>query len=79
MSKVETAVAAITVFVFTGAAAYLIESFIFRKRGTIGRYESLFEYYKKVDQKQGNFAAVAWALIWIVLMVLAALIIYLVV
>lgn len=77
MSKVEIGIVAIIVFVITGAAAYVTESLIYRRKGTIGRFESLFEYYKKADQKQGNIAAAVWALIWIAFMVLAAVVIYL--
>ncbi len=77
MSKVEIGIVAVIVFVVTGVLAYVIESVVYRRRGTIGRYESLLEFYKKIDQKQGNIAAAVWALIWIALMILAAVIIYL--
>ena len=77
MSKVEIALIAIGVFVGTGFLAYVVEAIIFRNRGTIGTYESLFEYFRKTDQKSGNIAALVWAIIWFVLLVLAACIIYL--
>lgn len=77
MSRVEIGIVAIMVFVVTGVLAYVIESVVYRRRGIVRRNESLLEYYKKIDQKQGNIAAAVWALIWIALMILAAVIIYL--
>ena len=76
MSNIAIVIVAIIVFVFTGIVAYVIESVLFRHRGIIGRYEGLFEYFKKIDQKQGNIAAAVWAAIWVVLIVLSALLIY---
>lgn len=78
MNKIEIAIVAVIVFGLTGVGAYLIETILFRNRGTIGRYESLFDYFKKIDQKSGNLAAVVWAIIWVVLIILAALVIYVV-
>ena len=77
MSKIEIGIIAIIVFVLTGVGAYAIESILFRHWGTIGRFESLYEYFKKIDQKQGNITAAVWAAIWVVLIALSALLIYL--
>ena len=77
MSKIEIGIIAIIVFVLTGVGAYAIESILFRHKGIIGRFEGLFEYYRKIDQKQGNIAAAVWAAIWVVLIALSALLIYL--
>lgn len=78
MSKIGIVIVAGIVFIFTGVVAYVIESVIFRYRGIIGRYEGLFEYYKKIDQKKGNIAAAVWAVLWIVLLAVSALVIYLI-
>ncbi|MBO4750070.1 MAG: hypothetical protein J5546_07100 [Lachnospiraceae bacterium] len=77
MMTVKALVIGIGVFIGTGFLAYVIEAIIFRNRGTIGTYESLFAYFRKVDQKAGNIAALVWAIIWMVLLVLAACFIYL--
>lgn len=77
MSNIAIVIVAIIVFVFTGIVAYVIESVLFRHRGIIGRYEGLFEYFKKIDQKQGNIAAAVWAGIWVVLIAISAVVIYL--
>lgn len=63
-------------FVATGFVAYLLESILFRNMGRIGRYERLWEYFRKIDQRNGNIAAIVWAGIWIALMVLSGLFIY---
>lgn len=77
MNIVKIVIIGILVFILTGVVAYVVESIIFRNKGTIGRYESLFEYFKKIDQKNGNIAAAVWAVIWVLLLILTALVIYL--
>ncbi len=78
MKKVELVIVCIVLFVVTGCVAYVIETIWYRSKGKMGRNESLAEHYKKIDQKQGNVAAALWAVIWVILMILSALIIYLV-
>jgi hypothetical protein len=77
MWKLETIIVAVCVFIGAGFIAYVLEAITFRNRGVIGSYESLWEYFKKIDQKHGNIAAIVWALIWIILLVIAAFVIYL--
>ena len=76
MGKVEMVIIALAIFVGTGFLAYVVEAIIYRNRGTIGSYESLWAYFRKIDQKSGNIAALVWAIIWILLLILAALFIY---
>ena len=76
MKTVETVIICLILFVFTGVVAYLLEAIWFRRIGKIGRYESLWEYFRKIDQKNGNITAAVWAGIWIGLMIVTAAIIY---
>lgn len=77
MGKVEIIIIGVIVFLLTGVVAYLLETMLFRHTGRIGSYEGLFEYFKKIDQKNGNIAVIVWGGIWVVLMALTALVIYL--
>lgn len=72
----KTIVACIVVFVLTGVLAYLATTIYFRHSGRIGRYEGLWEYYRKIDQKNGNMAVIVFGVIWVVLMALSGIIIY---
>ncbi|MCR5460335.1 MAG: hypothetical protein K6F51_10590 [Acetatifactor sp.] len=77
MWSLKTILIGLCVFIGAGFVAYVIEAIIFRNNGTIGRYESLWAYFRKIDQKKGNVAALVWAIIWIIVIILAALFIYL--
>jgi hypothetical protein len=77
MWNLKTIVAGVCIFIGAGFVAYVVEAIIFRNNGTIGRYESLWAYFRKVDQKKGNVAALVWAIIWIILLILTALFVYL--
>lgn len=77
MNTTETIVLGIILFLVMGVVAYIIETIIFRETGRIGRYEGLFEYFKKIDQKNGNITAAVWAGIWIALMVICGFLMYL--
>ena len=76
MSKVELIIVFIIVFIGAGFLAYITESIWFRQIGRIGRYESLWEYFRKIDQKNGNITVIVWAVLWIVLMILGCLGVY---
>ena len=49
MWKIETIITWMVIFVTTGFVAYVLEAVWFRSIGKIGRYEGLWEYYKKID------------------------------
>ncbi len=76
MGKVEAIVVCSIVFIVAGFLAYIVESIWFRHVGRIGSYESLWEYFRKIDQKNGNFTAIVWAVLWILLMILGCLGVY---
>ena len=65
-------------FIVTGVLAYVTATIVFRNTGRIGRYESLWEYFRKIDQKNGNIVAFWWGVIWVIWMVISALVAYLV-
>ena len=76
MKTIGTVIICLVLFVITGFVAYLVESILFRNMGIIGRFESLWAYFRKIDQKNGNIAAAAWAGIWVLLMILCGFCIY---
>lgn len=76
MKTVMTVITCVILFVITGFVAYLVESILFRYLGIIGRYESLWAYFRKIDQKHGNIAAAAWAGIWVLTMIICGFSIY---
>lgn len=78
MSKVELVFVCVILFIVTGVLAYVTATIIFRNTGRIGRNESLWEYFRGADQKNGNIVTVWWAVIWIIWMIVSALIVYLV-
>ena len=75
---VEMILVCLVLFVMTGVLAYITETILFRHSGRIGSHESLWEYFRKIDQKNGNIAAFWWAVIWIIWMIIRAVIAYLV-
>ena len=77
MWKLETIITWIIIFVTTGFVAYVVEAVWFRGIGKIGRYEGLWEYFKKIDQKNGNITAGVWAGIWVALMIICGFVMYL--
>lgn len=76
MNLVKIIIVGVVLFGISGVLAYLIDSIMLRYFGIIGRYESLLEYFKKIDQKNGNKVVVIWSITWVILMILFALIIY---
>lgn len=74
---VELAIICIVVFIVTGVLAYVAETILLRRKGAVKREESLLEYYRGIEQKKGNWVVISWALIWVGLMAVSALIIYL--
>ena len=54
MNLVKIIIVGVVLFGISGVLAYLVDSIMLRYFGTIGRYESLLEYFKKIDQKNGN-------------------------
>ena len=78
MNKVELVIVCVVMFFVTGVLAYVTATIVFRNNGRIGRNESLWEYFRKIDQKNGNIVTAWWAVIWILWMIVSALIIYLV-
>jgi len=76
MNLVKIIIVGVVLFGISGVLAYLVDSIMLRYFGTIGRYESLLEYFKKIDQKNGNKVVVIWSITWVILMILFALIIY---
>ena len=78
MKTVELVILCIVIFLVTGVLAYVAETILLRRKGRVKREESLLDYYRGIDQKKGNWVVVSWALIWVGLMAISALIIYLV-
>lgn len=76
MNVVRLVIICAITFLVTGYLAYFLETIFFRYIGKIGRYETLWKYFRKIDQKNGNITAAVWAAIWIFLIILAALFIY---
>lgn len=77
MSKVELIIVCVVLFFVTGVLAYVTATIIFRNTGRLGRSESLWEYFRGAEQKDGNIVTAWWAVIWIAWMIVSALIVYL--
>ncbi len=77
MKSSEAVILFLILFIVAGVLSYVVETIIFRNTGRIGRYEDLWAYYKKIDQKNGNIAVIVWAGLWVLIMALGALLFYL--
>lgn len=72
MKNAETILICLILFVITGIAAYVITTVYYRSKGKMSRYEGLFDYYKKIEQREGNIVMAIWSVVWIVMMLLCA-------
>ena len=76
MNIVKIVIIALMLFIVTGFMAYLIDGILLRHVGWIGRFESLWDYFRKIDQKRGNITVVIWSVTWVLLMIIFAVVIY---
>ena len=78
MNSLSIVIVCIVLFLIAGVVAYVIETVLLRRKGKLKVDESLIDFYREIDQKQGNKVVISWTVIWLILMVLCAVIIYLV-
>ncbi|MBR6477257.1 MAG: hypothetical protein IKS85_02300 [Lachnospiraceae bacterium] len=78
MNSLSIVIVCIVLFLIAGVVAYVIETVLLRRKGKLKGDESLIDFYREIDQKQGNKVVISWTVIWLILMVLCAVIIYLV-
>ena len=78
MNSLSIVIVCIVLFLIAGVVAYVIETVLLRRKGKLKGDESLIDFYREIDQKQGNKVVITWTVIWLILMVLCAVIIYLV-
>ena len=76
MNVIKIVIIALMLFIVTGFMAYLIDGILLRYIGWIGRFESLWDYFRKIDQKRGNITVVIWSVTWVLLMIIFAVVIY---